>query len=156
YVMTSNGYVAVNVLNATHRRDAYLYMGMDAEAANPSISTDTAARNAAVAEMQKKMDAWAADKTREAILEFGQVMRIPIGIPYTLSEVVHEDHFQQRGFFRPLETNAGVVQQPVGPYGAAPVRDDWKDAPALGEHTAEVLEQWLQIDRDDLVSESEN
>lgn len=155
YVQTSNGYVAVNALNAQHRQDAFVYMELFDEP-DGLMSADAAERRAATEELQQRMDAWAADKTREEIFEVGQAMRIPVGIPYTLTEVVEEDHFRQRGFFRPLVTEAGEVLQPVGPFGPGAAREDWKDAPALGEDNAEVLERWLGTDDDSRTARSES
>lgn len=140
YVRASNGYAAVNALNAAQYRDVCLLMGLaeESEQMNP-VRTDPAA----VPAMQAKMDAWAAEMTREDIFEIGQAMKIPAGVPYTLLEVVKEPAFHERGFFRPLETRVGVVQQPAGPIAGA-VRSDWKDAPALGADTAEVVGEWLE------------
>ncbi|MET0641142.1 MAG: CoA transferase [Jiangellaceae bacterium] len=143
YIMAQNGWVAVNTLSAQHWKDACVFMGLD-EVADDQTMSDPAVRNAAAPALQKRMDAWAADQQREDIFEVGQLLRIPVGIPYTLLEVVEQEHYNERGLFRPLETTGGTVKQPAGPFGSSPIRDDWRDAPGVGEHTTEVVEEWLR------------
>ncbi|MET0828674.1 MAG: CoA transferase [Microbacterium sp.] len=146
YVQTSNGYAAVNALSAQHFRDAMTYMGLDEIAEDRAMAADSSLRESVAPQLQERMDAWAADKTREEIFHVGQAMRIPTGIPYTLLEVLEEDHYRARDFFRPLATSGTVVQQPVGPIsGSTAARTEWTDAPALGEHSAAVLEEWLDV-----------
>jgi crotonobetainyl-CoA:carnitine CoA-transferase CaiB-like acyl-CoA transferase len=145
YVDTLTGFAAVNALSATHFRDACLYMGLDDVADDRRLAADSALRGEVAPALQERMNDWAADKTREEIFHVGQAMRIPTGIPYTLLEVVQEDAYSQRGFFRPLDTRIGPVQQPVGPVsGSSAARDEWSAAPELGEHTDIVVEQWLE------------
>lgn len=145
YVLAKDGYVAVNTLSAQHWRDACLFMGLDEVAEDPTMA-DPSVRLAAAPALQTRMDAWAADKTRAEIFELGQLLRIPTGIPYTLLEVVEEEHYNERGFFRPLQTSAGGVKQPAGPFGSIPIRKDWRAAPDLGEHTVEVVTEWLDAE----------
>jgi crotonobetainyl-CoA:carnitine CoA-transferase CaiB-like acyl-CoA transferase len=154
YVRASDGYAAVNALNAQHFRDAFLFMGLDEEAENQGFAGDLVARLAAAPRLQKLMDAWAADKTREEIFSVGQAMRIPAGIPFTLLELVQEENYRERGFFQPLTTKAGVVQQPIGPYGPDAVRNDRREAPKLGQDTDDVLTDWLEGGRETVTHES--
>lgn len=146
YVQTLSGYAAVNALSAQHFRDAMTYMGLDEIAEDRAMAADSSLRESVAPELQKRMDAWAADKTREEIFHVGQAMRIPTGIPYTLLEVLEEDHYCARDFFRPLVTSGTVARQPVGPIsGSAAARSEWTDPPAHGEHSATVLDEWLDI-----------
>ncbi|MDF3309685.1 CoA transferase [Rhodococcus sp. T2V] len=144
YVQAINGYAAVNALSATHFRDACLYMGLDDVADDRRLAADSALRGEVAPRLQKRMDEWALDKTREEIFHVGQAMRIPTGIPYTLREVSTEDAYRQRGFFRPLQVGQRIVQQPVGPIsGSSAARDVWTAAPGLGDHTDDVVGEWL-------------
>ncbi|MET0828982.1 MAG: CoA transferase [Microbacterium sp.] len=146
YVQTLNGYAAVNALSAQHFRDAMTYMGLDEIAEDQAMAADSSLRESVAPRLQERMDVWAADKTREEIFHVGQAMRIPTGIPYTLLEVLEEDHYRARDFFRPLLVGATVVQQPVGPIsGSTAARSEWTNAPALGEHSTTVLEEWLGV-----------
>ncbi len=66
----------------------------------------------------------------------------------TPSDVMDDEHFKERGFFRELEhPEHGALSYPGEPFGFSEV-DDVPDlaAPALGEHTVEVLSEILGMD----------
>ena len=70
---------------------------------------------------------------------------VPAGPINDIGEVLTNDHAQQRGLVRTLDNSAGdavpMVANPVT-FDATPVRYE-RAPPLLGEHTEEVLQEWL-------------
>lgn len=83
----------------------------------------------------------AAEWTVEELYHAAQARRIPFAPVSTMGDLLASKHLQARGFFATVESPRGhAVTVPGAPYRHA--RTPWRlrrRAPALGEHTDEVL-----------------
>ena len=99
-------------------------------------------------ELEAIFQKWLDRHTRAEVFEATNNAGIPGGPVLTPSDVMDDEHFKERGFFRELEhPEHGALSYPGEPFGFSEV-DDVPDlaAPALGEHTVEVLEALLGYD----------
>jgi crotonobetainyl-CoA:carnitine CoA-transferase CaiB-like acyl-CoA transferase len=104
-------------------------------------------------EIDEKMDVWLANYDKFEVVRRAQELRIPFTEVLTPVEALNDPHLKERGFFVDVEhPEAGTVRQP----GAAAFMTEtpWKSrrAPLLGEHTDEVLGDWLGLDADQITA----
>ncbi len=98
------------------------------------------------AEIMAELGAFIAGHTAEEVYRGGQERRQAWGVVRAPSEALDDPHWSDRGFWAEVtgEGRAEPVRMPGAPYqfSATP----WelrRPAPKLGEHTAEVLAEWL-------------
>jgi formyl-CoA transferase len=137
----SDGYVALNVpddgiwarlANAVERPDLV----------DDPRSKDGTSRADNADFLQPILEDWMADKTREEVVNALNEAGMPTGPVYTAEDVFADEHFHIRGMLTEIE------DPEVGPYtfarsvphlSAAP-DIPLNPAPALGDHTREILE----------------
>ena len=97
-------------------------------------------------EIDRRMDAWLAQHDKFEVVRRAQELRLPFTEVLTPRETLNDAHLADRQFFQQIEhPEAGTVTQP----GAAAMMTatPWQQrrAPLLGEHTADVLADWLDL-----------
>ena len=89
-------------------------------------------------EIDAIVDEWLADKTREAIVEQAQDLRLPFTEVRTPGEVMAEPHHKERGSFVTIDhPGAGPVLQAGAPFRMHGTPWAVAPAPMLGQHTGE-------------------
>jgi len=96
--------------------------------------------------LMAELNAIIATKTSAEWTEILNAFDVPNGQVNNVAQVLHSDIAAERQMFRPVATAEGTVQvcrYPVTDrdFGRGPLAPD--SAPAMGEHTEEVLRQWL-------------
>jgi crotonobetainyl-CoA:carnitine CoA-transferase CaiB-like acyl-CoA transferase len=89
--------------------------------------------------------AWASTLTTSEILATAQKFRLPFEKVSTVDELAQDAHAQARGMF-PRVAQPGMGDIPVARQGmtlSAHDHPQLQAAPAIGEHTAGVLTEWL-------------
>ncbi len=91
-------------------------------------------------EIMAAFSEWAATRTKQEIYHAAQELRIAMSPVNTMADVAASTQLKARDWFREIEAGGGSFQAPGVPYRltGTPCRTATR-APALGEHTAEVL-----------------
>lgn len=93
-------------------------------------------------EIDAIMDDWLRDRGRFEVVRQAQELRLPFTEVLTPGEVLADEHNRGRGSFVELEHPAvGTVRQVAGPMRLSTTPWQSRPAPALGQHTAEVLRE---------------
>ena len=88
---------------------------------------------------------WTMSHTGEEIARLAQERGVPCFPAYTVGQMMDSAHVAERGFLQELTSPGGrSFKLPGHPIrmGATPWRS-FRPAPRLGQHTAEVLREWL-------------
>src|SRR5262245_46896496 len=143
-------YVYTSRTNPEHWRRLLGVLGREELLSDPRFaslqtrSEHEAAVNALVAGWTRQLD------KHEAMRRLGAA-GIPAGAVLDTKELVEEPTFWQRGILQTMEhptvKGYGMPTWPVRHDGAPPALGP---APLLGEHTGEVLQSWLGLDRQEL------
>jgi benzylsuccinate CoA-transferase BbsE subunit len=102
---------------------------------------DRSARGRNFDALQIFLQEWCAERSVQELYDAAQRKRVPFAPVSTMGDLLASGHLKARGFFATLaQPGAGDVTMPGAPYqlSATP----WtlrRPAPALGQHTAEVL-----------------
>ena len=95
---------------------------------------------------------WTMAHTGAEIAQLAQDRGIPCFPAYTVGQMVDSAHVTERGFMRDMEGPGGEKFKLPG-YPVRMERTPWqlfRPAPKLGEHTSQVLEEWLGYSADQL------
>jgi crotonobetainyl-CoA:carnitine CoA-transferase CaiB-like acyl-CoA transferase len=116
-------------------------MGEDHWLSDPRFATDQA-RGDAGEEISKRMAAWTAERTTAEALAELERARIPAGPLYSPQQALEDEHIRTAGLLRDTEYPGLGRPVPLAPtpvdLSETPGRFRHR-APALGEHTEEVL-----------------
>ncbi len=88
---------------------------------------------------------WTMSRTGEEIARLAQERGVPCFPAYTVGQMMESDHVRERAFLRDLNSPQGTrFSLPGHPIrmSATPWRS-FRPAPRLGQHTAEVMQDWL-------------
>jgi crotonobetainyl-CoA:carnitine CoA-transferase CaiB-like acyl-CoA transferase len=139
-VQAKDGWVALNHLLAREWEDLCRLIGREDLLADPTLLYDVAKKRAIWPDFERDANAWAKDKTRDEIFHAAQARRIPAGIPYAPPEMLTCEQFLARDFLVEVsQPGLGTFAQPCAPFRSPSLRVDRRPAPAIGEHTADVL-----------------
>ena len=97
---------------------------------------------------------WTMSHTGEEIARLAQERGVPCFPAYTVGQMMESAHVVERGFLREFTSPGGhSFKLPGHPIrmGATPWRS-FRPAPRLGQHTAEVLQDWLGWPEDEAQS----
>jgi formyl-CoA transferase len=138
YVMTSGA-------NPEHWARLMKLFGREELIDDPRYAT-TAARRERDAEVDEIVAEWTRKHTKDEAMTLISGVGVPAGAVYDTMELQNEPSFEKRGIMQVMEHARGPFKMP-----AWPVRVDGKPprvtaSPLLGEHTAQVLKDWLGID----------
>ena len=144
YLPCSDGYVVLMAVLEGHWRNL-----MDA-AGNPEWGELEVFGNAR--ERGRNWDAlepllleWTMSHTGEEIARLAQERGVPCFPAYTVGQMMESPHVTERAFLQELTSPRGTkFKLPGRPIrmGATPWRS-FRPAPRLGQHTAEVMQEWL-------------
>ncbi len=140
----SDGYVALNVPDDTVWARLATAVGRPDLVDDPR-SADGTSRAANAEFLQPVIEEWMADKTRQEVVETLNAAGMPTGPVYTAKDVFADPHFRTRGML------VDIDDPEVGPYTFARSTPHLScapeivkhPAPALGQHTREILETLL-------------
>ena len=104
------------------------------------------ARVAHEAEINEIISTWTRQHTKqEAMMQMSSV-GVPAGAVMDTNDLVSEPSFYERGILQTMTHGERKMQMPTWPVRFDGVPAEVKSAPLLGEHTAEVLHDWLGLD----------
>jgi crotonobetainyl-CoA:carnitine CoA-transferase CaiB-like acyl-CoA transferase len=101
-------------------------------------------RRAMLEEYPEEVDAlllpWLAKHTRAELFAFAREKRFPLAPGMTVPDMLEVKHLEARDFFDELDFDGTVVRVPGVPSRFSTLRPERPSrAPALGEHTAEII-----------------
>ncbi len=147
----SDGYVALNV------PDDIVWGRLATAVGRPDLIDDPRSRdgtsraeNAAL--LQPIIEAWMADKTRQEVVDTLNEAGMPTGPVYTARDIFADPHFRTRDMLVDIddpEVGTYTFARSTPHLSSAPAIDR-HPAPALGQHTREVLEGLLGYSRQDV------
>ena len=136
-----DGYVALNVPDDT------VWARLAAVVGRPDLVEDTrsadgTSRAANADFLQPIIEAWMADKTRLAVVDALNEAGMPAGPVYTARDVFSDPHFRERGMLVDIDDpEVGTYTfARTTPHLSSTPEIEHSHAPALGEHTREILE----------------
>jgi formyl-CoA transferase len=108
--------------------------------ADPSLA-DNAGRAAQVDQLDAAITAWTVQRTVAEVVATLQAASVPVGRIYTVADIAADPHYQARGMIEQMTLPDGLTLAVPGivPRLSATPGAIHRPAPALGEHTAEVL-----------------
>jgi crotonobetainyl-CoA:carnitine CoA-transferase CaiB-like acyl-CoA transferase len=141
-------YIYTSRANPEHWRRLLTVIGREDLVGDPRFET-AAARAEREDEVNELISTWTRQHDKHAAMRIIGAAGIPAGAVLDTLELLSEPSFAERGIMQ-------TVQHPaVGPYKMTtwPVRfsgrpPTLRPAPLLGQHSEEVLAQWLDMDRD--------
>ena len=92
-------------------------------------------------ELEAIFQGWLDQRTRSQVFQAAREAGIPAGPVLTAPEVIEDEHFKTRGYFQEIEhPDFGTLTYPGLPFKLSDSpHSDATPAPALGQHTVEVL-----------------
>jgi formyl-CoA transferase len=106
-------------------------------------------QNAAV--VDKLVGDWCAQYTKKDAMETLQNAGVPAGAVFDTQELLNDPHLRQRGMFEEIEhPTRGKFHIPGWPVKMSESRVPVKTAPLLGQHTAELLSEWLGMSESEI------
>ena len=89
---------------------------------------------------------WCAKRTKVEAMEEMQRAGVPAGAVLDTQELIEDPHLRKRGMFATVEhPTRGEFAIPGWPVKMSESRVPVKTAPLLGQHTGEVLSEWLGL-----------
>jgi formyl-CoA transferase len=110
-------------------------------AADPQLADNTG-RVARVEEIDAAIGAWTAGRSVAEVLAVLDETAVPAGRIYTVADIAADPHYQARGMLVPVrQADGSTITLPgIVPKLSRTPGGHRRDAPELGEHTAEVLQ----------------
>lgn len=121
-------------------------------AENPAMA-DNPGRVKHEAEIDAVLEAWCRQHSSKHIIDTLEEQRVPVGPIYNAEDMLADEHFQARGLFEQVEINGKPLKIPglVPKLTRTPGKTEWS-GPKLGQHTADVLSEYLGLDETALAS----
>ena len=108
---------------------------------------DTAdARLKCEAEIDEIVTGWTMQRTKHEAMAQLSGVGVPAGAVLDSMDLVNEPSFRERGILQTMTHGERKMTMPTWPVRFDGVPTEVKSAPLLGEHTAEVLADWLGLD----------
>jgi len=108
---------------------------------------DTAeARLEREAEVDEIVSSWTRQRTKHDAMAQISAVGVPAGAVLDSNELVNEPSFRECGILQTMVHGERRMVMPTWPVRFDGVPSEVKSAPMLGEHTAEVLGDWLGLD----------
>jgi len=103
------------------------------------------------AEIDEALALWCAAHSSEHIVNTLEDAQVPVGLIYSVEDMLDDPHYQDRGMFEQVEVDGAPLKIPaiVPKLDATPGRTDWPGA-AIGSHNAEILQGILQLGDEEL------
>ncbi len=98
------------------------------------------------AEINEIISAWTRQRTKQEAMTQLSGVGVPAGAVMDTNDLVSEPSFYERGILQVMTHGERQMAMPTWPVRFDGVPTEVKSAPLLGEHTAEVLGDWLGLD----------
>jgi crotonobetainyl-CoA:carnitine CoA-transferase CaiB-like acyl-CoA transferase len=98
------------------------------------------------AEVDEIITSWTRQRTKHEAMAQLSGVGVPAGAVLDTQELVDEPSFYERGILQTMVHGERKMAMPTWPVRFDGVPAEVKSAPLLGEHTAEVLADWLGLD----------
>ena len=103
------------------------------------------ARMKCEAEVDEIVTAWTMQRTKQEAMQQLSAVGVPAGAVLDTQELIDEPSFYERGILQTMTHGERKMVMPTWPVRFNGVPTKVKSAPLLGEHTAEVLGDWLGL-----------
>jgi formyl-CoA transferase len=138
YMMTSRA-------NPEHWPRLLKLIGREDLIGNPRYDTPDA-RLQCEAEVEEMITGWTMQRTKHEAMAQLSAVGVPAGAVLDSMDLVNEPSFRERGILQTMTHGERKMTMPTWPVRFDGVPTEVKSAPLLGEHTAEVLADWLGLD----------
>src|ERR1700737_1369446 len=98
------------------------------------------------AEVDEIVASWTRQRTKHEAMAQLSAVGVPAGAVLDTQELIDEPSFRQRGILQTMTHGERKMTMPTWPVRFDGVPTAVKSAPLLGEHTDEVLADWLGLD----------
>ena len=98
------------------------------------------------AEVDEIVASWTRQRTKHEAMAQLSAVGVPAGAVLDTQELIDEPTFRQRGILQTMTHGERKMTMPTWPVRFDGVPTEVKPAPLLGEHTEEVLADWLGLD----------
>jgi formyl-CoA transferase len=98
------------------------------------------------AEVDEIVASWTRQRTKHEAMAQLSAVGVPAGAVLDTQELIDEPSFRQRGILQTMTHGERKMTMPTWPVRFDGVPSEVKSAPLLGEHTAEVLSDWIGLD----------
>lgn len=147
-----DGYVAIGVASEEQAERFFLLIDRPELLADERFNSNVA-RLANASTLDEIMGPWFLKRTEEEIVRQCQELRVPCSPVSEVDELLENEHYRARGFWRGLDHPvAGTLQHPAPPFRMTGSPDTVARAPLLGEHNQDVYGGWLGLTPEDLTS----
>jgi formyl-CoA transferase len=143
-----NDYVMVYTTRAGnwHWQRLLKVIGREDLAEDPRFSSP-GARSRNAADVDALIGHWCKDRTKVEAMETLQRAGVPAGAVLDTQELSADPHLKKRGMMADIEhPQRGRLTMPGWPVHMSGSQVEVKSSPLLGEHTGEVLSEWLGMD----------
>ena len=100
------------------------------------------------AEVDEIVSSWTRERTKHEAMTQLSAVGVPAGAVLDSMELTNEPSFRERGILQTMKHGEREMTMPTWPVRFDGVPTAVKPAPLLGEHTGEVLADWLGLDAD--------
>jgi len=100
------------------------------------------------AEVNEIVTGWTSQRSKHEAMAQLSGVGVPAGAVLDSMEITSEPSFRQRGIIQTMRHGERSMAMTTWPVRFDGVPAEVKPAPFLGEHTAEVLDDWLGLDAD--------
>src|SRR5580700_5786719 len=100
------------------------------------------------AEVNEIVTGWTRQRTKQVAMAQLSAVGVPAGAVLDSMELTNEPSFRARGILQTMKHGERTMTMPTWPVRFDGVPTEVKAAPMLGEHTGEVLADWLGLDAD--------
>ena len=139
YITTSRG-------NPDHWGRLMRLIGREELIDDPRFATG-AARVEREAEVDAIITEWTRQHTKEEAMALVSGVGVPAGAVFDTMELQQDPSFDERGIMQVMEHPNGAFKMPTWPVRVDGKPPRLKPSPLLGQHSAEVLDEWLGLDR---------
>ncbi|MCK9486033.1 MAG: CoA transferase [Dehalococcoidia bacterium] len=142
-VPAEDGHVSITFSRAHFWRDAMNALGLERLAEDPRY-LDPWTRRQHRAELAPQIEAKVAERDRWGLFEHLGLLRCVSGVVLDMSDLAENPHLRERGVQENLVVDGEEVEILGAPYKMTAT--PWglrRDPPRLGQHTDEVLTEWL-------------
>lgn len=143
-----DGHFSLTLSRAYFWRDAMTELGLPELATDDLFWSRRGHRDDLAAKVQPKI----AQRGKYELFEKLSTLRVVSGMVLTTEELLANPHVEARGFFFEQEVPGhGSVKLPGAPFKMSATPAEYRrPAPALGEHTREVLQELLGLEEADI------
>ena len=144
-------YVYTSRTNPTHWERLLGVIGHKDLIGDPRFDTQ-AARLEREPEVDEMIAAWTRQRDKREAMRLLGSAGVPAGAVFDTMELTEEADFERRGIMQTMQhPTAGPFKMPGWPVRFGGRTPQVKPAPLLGQHTEDVLREWLGLDGEEIV-----